>query len=647
MQTQALVFQALQQQMLGQVNSLRKRLQMQPLDSIDSSLLSLPAVPETAVCSSSMDTVPSETEPPSRPTLESMPPEILDQIASCVSGQDILRLCHAVRYFKYISKAMFDFALPLQMQQPPRPVELWPRLNVRYIGKWTRTGQLRQLGIYSRILSQHGGYASLDDSCRVAGIVGALPASLEVWVDNVKRLHATDDFFSTIFNTKKDIRKLTLGSDFFSRCNSDQQTLKMTTKWLTKLSIRELRFARSAWVSGQILGVLHLTPMLSSLHLPGLRDCLGVALSECKSLRKLSVSKLFEGMKKSPEELIQQLLHVVDESKIQILEASPPFNKNDPVDDTRISGYDPIIAPQMIEFELPMTEVSKQTVVRGRRHARNILNGEDDRLLVVVGPCSIHDVDAAIEYAKRLTTLAETHKDTLCFIMRTYFEKPRTTVGWKGLINDPFIDNTYKINHGLRVARQLLNDITNLGLPVGFELLDTISPQYFSDVVSWGAIGARTTECQLHRELSSGVSFPVGFKGNDTCHVILRGSNKGPNYEQPYVTDIVKQLTSRKERPRVMVDASHGNSNKNHKNQSLVIADVARQISEGSTEIFGVMVESNIHEGNQKVPATGAKDLKYGVSITDACVDWETTVLMMDVLSKAVQTRRSKAVPAV
>ncbi|KAJ3235103.1 3-deoxy-7-phosphoheptulonate synthase [Chytriomyces hyalinus] len=366
-------------------------------------------------------------------------------------------------------------------------------------------------------------------------------------------------------------------------------------------------------------------------------------------------------------------------------QASPPFNKNDPVDDTRISGYDPIIAPQMIEFELPMTEVSKQTVVRGRRHARNILNGEDDRLLVVVGPCSIHDVDAAIEYAKRLTTLAETHKDTLCFIMRTYFEKPRTTVGWKGLINDPFIDNTYKINHGLRVARQLLNDITNLGLPVGFELLDTISPQYFSDVVSWGAIGARTTECQLHRELSSGVSFPVGFKngtdgnvnialdaiqaashehhflgvtkqgitaivhttGNDTCHVILRGSNKGPNYEQPYVTDIVKQLTSRKERPRVMVDASHGNSNKNHKNQSLVIADVARQISEGSTDIFGVMVESNIHEGNQKVPATGAKDLKYGVSITDACVDWETTVQMMDVLSKAVQTRRSKAVPAV
>ncbi|KAI8829061.1 phospho-2-dehydro-3-deoxyheptonate aldolase [Chytriomyces cf. hyalinus JEL632] len=366
-------------------------------------------------------------------------------------------------------------------------------------------------------------------------------------------------------------------------------------------------------------------------------------------------------------------------------QASPPFNKNDPVDDTRISGYDPIIAPQMIEFELPMTEVSKQTVVRGRRHARNILNGDDDRLLVVVGPCSIHDVDAAIEYAKRLTTLAETHKDTLCFIMRTYFEKPRTTVGWKGLINDPFIDNTYKINHGLRVARQLLNDITNLGLPVGFELLDTISPQYFSDVVSWGAIGARTTECQLHRELSSGVSFPVGFKngtdgnvnialdaiqaashehhflgvtkqgitaivhttGNDTCHVILRGSNKGPNYEQPYVTDIVKQLTSRKERPRVMVDASHGNSNKNHKNQSLVIGDVARQISEGSTEIFGVMVESNIHEGNQKVPATGAKDLKYGVSITDACVDWETTVQMMDVLSKAVQARRSKAVAAV
>ncbi|KAI8618497.1 phospho-2-dehydro-3-deoxyheptonate aldolase [Chytriomyces sp. MP71] len=367
-------------------------------------------------------------------------------------------------------------------------------------------------------------------------------------------------------------------------------------------------------------------------------------------------------------------------------QSSPVFTKDTPVDDTRITGYEPLIAPQMVEYEFPLSDASKETVVRGRRHAKRILNAEDDRLLVVVGPCSIHDTKAALEYASRLKDIADKHKDTLCFIMRTYFEKPRTTVGWKGLINDPNIDNTFKINQGLRMARQLLNDITNIGLPVGFELLDTISPQYFSDVVSWGAIGARTTECQLHRELASGVSFPVGFKngtdgnvnialdaiqaashhhhflgvtkqgitsivhtnGNDTCHVILRGSNKGPNYAEPFVADIVSQLDARGERPRVMVDASHGNSSKNHKNQMLVVRDVAAQVAAGSTQIFGVMVESNIHEGNQKVPAQGGKEgLKYGVSITDACVDWETTVEMMEVLSQAVESRRGKAaVPA-
>ncbi|KAJ3253493.1 3-deoxy-7-phosphoheptulonate synthase [Chytriomyces hyalinus] len=359
--------------------------------------------------------------------------------------------------------------------------------------------------------------------------------------------------------------------------------------------------------------------------------------------------------------------------------ASPPFDKNEAVDDTRILGYEPLFAPQMVQYETPLSDVSKETVVRGRRHARRILTGEDDRLLIVVGPCSIHDVKAGIEYAHRLKALADEHKDTLCIIMRTYFEKPRTTVGWKGLINDPFIDNTYKINHGLRIARQFLSDVTNIGMPVGFELLDTISPQYFNDAVSWGAIGARTTECQLHRELASGVSFPVGFKngtdgnvtialdaiqasshghhflsvtkqgltsivhttGNDTCHIILRGSNKGPNYEKPYVDAVVEQLHAKKQKAHVMVDASHGNSNKNHKNQSVVVDDIAKQISAGSKSIFGVMIESNINEGNQKVPATGAKDLKYGVSITDACVDWETTVQMMTTLSAAVQARRA------
>ncbi|KAJ3136764.1 3-deoxy-7-phosphoheptulonate synthase [Physocladia obscura] len=333
----------------------------------------------------------------------------------------------------------------------------------------------------------------------------------------------------------------------------------------------------------------------------------------------------------------------------------------------------------MLQYETPLSEASKETVVRGRRQARRILYGEDDRLLVVVGPCSIHDVPAALEYAARLRAIADIHRDTLCIIMRTYFEKPRTTVGWKGLINDPFIDSSFKINQGLRIARQLLADITKIGLPVGFELLDTISPQYFNDAVSWGAIGARTTECQLHRELASGVSFPVGFKngtdgnvnialdaiqasshghhflsvtkqgltsivhtaGNDTCHIILRGSNKGPNYEKPFVDEVVAQLAARNERPSVMVDASHGNSNKNHKNQMLVVKEIARQVNSGSKDVFGVMIESNINEGNQKVPATGAKDLKYGVSITDACVNWETTVEMLDILSKAVAARRA------
>ncbi|KAJ3341804.1 3-deoxy-7-phosphoheptulonate synthase [Entophlyctis luteolus] len=363
----------------------------------------------------------------------------------------------------------------------------------------------------------------------------------------------------------------------------------------------------------------------------------------------------------------------------QLRQPSPPVDKNEIVDDTRISGYDPLIAPQMVEFEFPVSDASKETVVRARRHARNIINGVDDRVLVVVGPCSIHDVKAALDYAARLKAMAEKHKDTLCIIMRTYFEKPRTTVGWKGLINDPFIDSSFRINDGLRIARQLLNDITNMGMPVGFELLDTISPQYFSDVVSWGAIGARTTECQLHRELASGVSFPVGFKngtdgnvtialdaiqasshphhflgvtkqgitsivhttGNDSCHIILRGSNKGPNYEQHFVEEVVAQLANKNERTSLMVDASHGNSNKNHRNQMNVVKEVARQISNGSTSIFGVMVESNINEGNQKVPAGGVKDLKYGVSITDACVNWETTVEMLDILSAAVVTRRA------
>ncbi|TPX69845.1 hypothetical protein SpCBS45565_g02235 [Spizellomyces sp. 'palustris'] len=349
-----------------------------------------------------------------------------------------------------------------------------------------------------------------------------------------------------------------------------------------------------------------------------------------------------------------------------------------PTDDTRVLGYDPLLPPQILQAEHPMTTQSKQTVQKARREAAKILRGDDDRILVVVGPCSIHDVDAALEYAGRLKALADELKDNLLIVMRAYFEKPRTTVGWKGLINDPSIDGSFRINQGLRVARKLLCDLTALGLPVGSELLDTISPQFIGDLISWGAIGARTTESQLHRELASGVSFPVGFKngtdgnigiamdailsasnphhflgvtkqglaaitktkGNDLCHVILRGGNQGPNYEKPSIDQTRATLEKANMPAKIMVDCSHGNSRKNHKNQILVSASLSEQIAAGDHSIFGVMIESNINEGNQKVPSEGPKGLKYGVSITDACVSWEDTVEILKQLANAQQARR-------
>ncbi|KAJ1533454.1 3-deoxy-7-phosphoheptulonate synthase, partial [Cladochytrium tenue] len=309
------------------------------------------------------------------------------------------------------------------------------------------------------------------------------------------------------------------------------------------------------------------------------------------------------------------------------------------------------------------------------------LLGDDDRLVVIVGPCSIHDVGAAIEYGRRLKEQMKVHKDYLIIVMRCYFEKPRTTVGWKGLINDPFIDGSFQINEGLKLARKLLCTLTDMGIPVGFELLDTISPQFMADTVSWGAIGARTTECQLHRELASGVSFPVGFKngtdgsvgiavdaigaashphrflgvtkqglaaiaktqGNDLCHVILRGGKGGPNYSGEHVAAVVTDLRAAGLQGRVMIDCSHGNSEKKHKNQIRVAEDIAGQVAAGSTSIFGVMIESNINEGNQKVPASGPKDLKYGVSITDACIGWDDTVAVLGILADAVKRRRAAA----
>lgn len=354
----------------------------------------------------------------------------------------------------------------------------------------------------------------------------------------------------------------------------------------------------------------------------------------------------------------------------------------DEYDDTRILGYDPLIPPVVLLNEIKASSKSLDVVIRGRFESSQILKGNDDRCLVIVGPCSIHDTKAALEYASRLKKLSEELKDDLCIIMRAYLEKPRTTVGWKGLINDPDVDNSFDINRGLRISRQLYLDLTEAGLPIGSEMLDTISPQYFLDFLSFGAIGARTTESQLHRELASGLSFPIGFKngtdgglavaldavqasskghhfmgvtkngtaaitttkGNDTCFIILRGGKKITNYDAESVK-AAKEAISKSTDPNIklMVDCSHDNSKKDYRNQPQVLETVAEQISKGDDSLIGVMIESHLNEGKQGMPPPGQhKDvLKYGVSITDGCVSWEATVDMLTNLSKAVQARRS------
>ncbi|KXT02432.1 hypothetical protein AC578_7819 [Pseudocercospora eumusae] len=350
-------------------------------------------------------------------------------------------------------------------------------------------------------------------------------------------------------------------------------------------------------------------------------------------------------------------------------------------DDVRVLGYDPLIPPQLLTSELPPPANSLPTVVKGRREAVEIIKQRDDRLLVMVGPCSLHDPETAVEYCSRLVQLADKLKQDLCIIMRAYLEKPRTTVGWKGLINDPDIDESYKINKGLRVSRKLFCDLTNQGMPIASEMLDTISPQFLADLISLGAIGARTTESQLHRELASGLSFPMGFKngtdgsltvavdaigaaaakhhfmgvtkqglaaitktaGNPDCFVILRGGTKGTNFDKDSVKATREALKKKGLDEVMMIDCSHGNSQKNHKNQPKVAQVVGDQIREGETGIVGVMIESNINEGNQKTPATGGlAALQKGVSITDACIDWDTTVEVLEQLADAVRTRRSK-----
>ena len=344
-------------------------------------------------------------------------------------------------------------------------------------------------------------------------------------------------------------------------------------------------------------------------------------------------------------------------------------------DDLRIQGTTELVAPETLVGEIPLTDSAAQTVFTARREIHEVLAGEDDRLVVVVGPCSIHDPAAARAYATGLKALADELCEDLCIVMRVYFEKPRTTVGWKGLINDPDLNNTFQINKGLRLARQLLADLAELGLPAGTEYLDLISPQYVADLVAWGAIGARTTESQTHRELASGLSCPVGFKnatdgdvqvavdairsasqphhflsvtkqghsaifqtaGNADCHVILRGG-KHPNYDMFSVDDAAALLGKAGLPARIMIDASHANSRKIPARQVDVTCDIATQVARGSAAICGVMLESNLVAGRQDVQP--GQPLTYGQSITDPCMAWDDTASVLQELAQAVQLRR-------
>jgi 3-deoxy-7-phosphoheptulonate synthase len=344
-------------------------------------------------------------------------------------------------------------------------------------------------------------------------------------------------------------------------------------------------------------------------------------------------------------------------------------------DDLRISGLQEVLPPEELHREYPITEAASDTVHSARQAIHEILQAESDRLLVIVGPCSIHDTKAGREYANQLKPLMDELSQDLCIVMRIYFEKPRTTVGWKGLINDPHLDNSFNINHGLRQARSLLLDIADMGIPAGTEYLDLISPQYISDLVSWGAIGARTTESQGHRELASGLSCPVGFKngtdgglkvavdaiqaasrphvfmsltkqghsaifsttGNEDCHIILRGG-KSPNYDADNVKQATEQLQSSGQNTHLMVDCSHANSEKDHNRQLDVCRDIAGQISNGNNNIMGVMLESHLVAGRQNVD--NKDSLTYGQSITDACIAWDETEVLLRELAQAVRARR-------
>ncbi|PSK92272.1 3-deoxy-D-arabinoheptulosonate-7-phosphate synthase [Murinocardiopsis flavida] len=347
--------------------------------------------------------------------------------------------------------------------------------------------------------------------------------------------------------------------------------------------------------------------------------------------------------------------------------------------DTRVDSYQPLVAPQDLLAELPMGPERSGLVEEARAEVKGVLDGTDDRLVVIVGPCSVHDTEAALDYAHRLKALIPSVSGELCVVMRVYFEKPRTTLGWKGLINDPGLDGSYDVQRGLRTARALLLDINALGVPAGTEFLDPITPQYIADAVSWGAIGARTTESQVHRQLGSGLSMPVGFKngtdgdvqvavdacgasaashtffgvdpagagsvvttsGNPDCHLILRGGRSGPNYGTANVAAALDAVGANGLPRRLMVDASHANSGKDHRRQPAVAAAVAAQVAEGQHGVIGVMLESFIEEGAQKLGAPDA--LTYGQSITDGCMGWDTTEDVLAGLAEAVRSRRKSA----
>lgn len=348
-------------------------------------------------------------------------------------------------------------------------------------------------------------------------------------------------------------------------------------------------------------------------------------------------------------------------------------------DNLRVNELRPLISPNTLLQELPITPSVQQTVIAHRKALQEIMAGQDDRLVVMVGPCSIHDPVSALDFANRLKSLVHKFSSQLCIIMRVYFEKPRTTVGWKGLINDPNLDNSFDINRGLKIARKLLLEINDLGVATGSEFLDTIIPQYISDLTSWAAIGARTTESQIHRELASGLSMPVGFKnsttgdiqvaidavnaaarphhflginkdgvaaiistaGNQNCHIILRGSNKGPNYDEQTIKHTIALLQKQQLMSRLMIDCSHGNSNKEYIKQIQVIKDISVHLQEKDHPILGVMIESNIVAGQQKLVKN--QPLVYGQSITDSCLNFEQTAELLQFLNDTIEHTRSRS----